>query len=171
MGRDRVGDLPCVDLVGDLWWLVSQVKGTDFGANLLIRGSDAFAGAEIVEPGFHDEGLVEMLWVDGIAVDAPANRAIAEAYAAEPVDGVSKLGIAFGRYAVVDRDADGAVGGFGVRRKLRRGAFPLIGRVVRHWPLQDVEAACKGKGDQQAAGGAGQRNRRRAVFGDVSPED
>src|ERR1700679_2774262 len=155
MGRDRVGDLSGVDLVRDLRRLLSHVKGTDLCANLLVGGGDAFAGAEVVKPGFHDEGLVEMFGVDGIAIDAPADRAIAETYAAELMDDVSKLSVVFGRDVVFKRDAYGAVGGFGVRRKLRRGTLPLIGRMVRHWSLQDVEAARKRKGDQQAAGGTG----------------
>src|ERR1700677_2187545 len=124
MGWDRISDLPRVDLVGDLRRLLSHVKGADLGANLLVGGGDAFAGAEVVEPGFHDEGLVEVLGIDGVAVDAPADRAIAETYAAELVDDVSKLSVVFRSDTVFDRDADGAVGGFGVRRKLRRGTFP-----------------------------------------------
>src|ERR1700677_4180917 len=100
MGWDRISDLPRVDLVGDLRRLLSHVKGADLCANLLVGGGDAFARAEVVEPGFHDEGLVEMLWVDGIAVDAPADRAIAETYAAELVDDASKLSVVFGRDAV-----------------------------------------------------------------------
>ena len=48
----------------------------------VVGGGDALAGAEVVEPGLHDEGLVEVLGVGGVAVDAPADGAVAETDAA-----------------------------------------------------------------------------------------
>ena len=71
-----------VDLVGDAGWAVALVEGVDAVADGGVGGGDALAGAQVVQPGLHDEGLVEVLGVDGVAVDAPADGAVTEAYAA-----------------------------------------------------------------------------------------
>ena len=49
-----------------------------------------------------------MLRVGGVAIDAPADGAVAESDAAQIMDGAGEFGIVFGRDAVVDGDADGA---------------------------------------------------------------
>ena len=108
----------------------------------------AFAGTEVVEPGLHEEGLVEVLGVGGVAEDAPADGAVAKADVAELVDGLGELGVAVGGDAVVDGDADGAVGWLlrhaGDGDEFGGGALPLIGSEIRDGALQDVEAADEG---------------------------
>src|SRR5580704_345372 len=81
-GSGDLGDLFGVELVGDFGWVVVTVESPDFVADLLIGGGDSLAGAEVVEPGLHDEGLVEVLGVVGVTVDAPADGSVAETGAA-----------------------------------------------------------------------------------------
>ena len=86
----------------------------------MVGGGGALAGTEVVEPGFHDEGFVEMGGVVGVAVDAPADGAVAEADAAEEMDAVGEGGIALERDVVLDGNADGAFVGVGRWRGRRR---------------------------------------------------
>ncbi len=97
-----------------------MVEGVDGVLDLAVGEGCALAGAEVVEPGLHDEGLVEVGGVDGVAEDAPADGAVAEADAAELVDGAGELGVVVDGDEVFDGDADGAVGEVG--RWNRRGA-------------------------------------------------
>ena len=177
-GWGGVGDLVGVDLVGDAGWRGVVVEVPDFLPDLFVGGGDALAGAEVVEPGLHDEGLVEMFGIGGVAVDAPADGAVAEADVAELMDGVGEGGVVGEGDAELDGDADGAgecgvVGGVGGGEgsELRGGALPLIGSVVGERALEDVEAVDEGKGDEQAAGGGGECGGGGGVFGDEAPED
>lgn len=153
-GGEVGGEFADVDLMGDDRWFVSGVQGVDTVADDAVGGGDAFAGAEVVEPGLHEKGLVEDLGVAGVAVDAPADGAVAEADAAELVDDVGELDVALEGDVVLDGDADGAFGEicFGAREggDLRGGAGPLVGGEVGQGALQDVEAPDKRKRDEQA---------------------
>ncbi len=126
------------------------VEGSDVVENLVVDCCVAFSGAQEVEPGLHEEGLVEVLGVGGIAVDAPADSAVTEADVAELVDGLGEFGVVFGGDAVVDGDTDGAVGGLlldaGDGDDLRGGALPLVGCEVGDRTLQNVEALDDGVG-------------------------
>lgn len=82
LGWGGVGDFAGVDLVGDPGGGVVLVEGVDVVLNLAVGGGDSLTGAEVVEPGFHDEGFVEVFGVGGVAVDAPPGGPVAEADAA-----------------------------------------------------------------------------------------
>ena len=75
-----IGDFFCIELVGYFGWGGIRagwaVECPDAVTDLLVGGGVALAGAEVVEPGFHDEGLVEVLGVVGFAVDAPAHSSV-----------------------------------------------------------------------------------------------
>src|ERR1700733_8645844 len=115
------------------------MKRPDAGANLLIGSSNAFARTQIVEPGLHDEGLVEVFRVNRVSVDAPANGSIAEADATQLMNGMGEIRIVCSGNAVFDGDAHGTVGWFGVESQLWCGALPLMRRMVRNGTLQYVE--------------------------------
>ena len=116
-----------------------------------------------------------MFRVGGVAEDTPADGSIAKADVAKLVDGLGELGVVFDGNAVVDRDADGAVGGLlvdaGNGDDLGCGAFPLVRSEVGGRALQDVEAADDGVGQGQAAGRGDEGFGGGGVFGDESPED
>ena len=117
-----------------------MVEGPDSFSDGLIGGGHAFAGAKVVEPAFHDEGFVEMLGVGGVAIDAPADCAAAQANAFEGVDDVGELGVVFDGDAVVDGDADGAVVGVGGGGQVGNGALPLVRCQVGEFAFEDVDA-------------------------------
>ena len=85
-GWGWIGDLAGIDLVGDARGSVAVMEGQYLLPDGFVGGGDAFAGAEVVEPRLHDEGFVEVVGLGGVAVDAPAEGAVAEADAAELVD-------------------------------------------------------------------------------------
>ena len=90
-----------------------MVDGDDAVADGDVGGGGALAGAEVVDPGFHEEGFVEVGRVVGVAVDAPADGAIAKADVAELMDGVGEVGVAVEGDLVLDGDADGPFVGVG----------------------------------------------------------
>ena len=104
-----------------------MVEGPDSFADELVSSGHALAGAKVVQPAFHDEGLVEVLGVGGVSIDAPADCAAAEADAFEGVDDVGELGVVLDGDAVVDGDADGAVVGVGGGGEVGDGALLLVG--------------------------------------------
>src|ERR1700733_14001796 len=140
-GQDRIGDLARINLIRDIRWFLPLVQCADPGANLLISSSNPFAGPKVVKPGLHDEGLVEMLGVGGVAIDAPANSAVAKSNATQPMNRPGKFGVVFRSDAVVDRDPHRPVGRLGGERQFRSRTLPLIRSVVREGALQNVEAA------------------------------
>ena len=152
-----------------------MVEGVDGVLDLAVGEGCAFAGAEVVEPGLHEEGFVDMVGVGGVAEDAPADGAVAKADAAELVDGAGEFGVVVDGDAVFDGDADGAFGGSrrhaGDGDELGCGAFPLVGGVVGGGALEDFEAMHERKRDEEATGGGGEGDGGGGVFGDVAPED
>lgn len=79
-------------------------------ADLFIGGGHTLAGTEIVEPGLHDEGFVEVFGIGGVAIDAPADSTVTQSDAAQFVNGVGEFGVIFGGDTIVDGDANGASG-------------------------------------------------------------
>src|SRR5258708_5740474 len=102
------------------------VQRADACTNSLIGGRKSLPGTQEVKPRFHNEGLVQMLRVDRIAIDAPAHRAIAQTHATQLVDGMGKLGVVLGGYAVLDRDANRTVSWLRIERELRRRILELM---------------------------------------------
>ena len=99
--------------MGNAWGGVVLMEGVDAVADGGVGGGHALTGAEIVDPGFHEEGFVEVGGVLGVAVDSPADSTIAEANTLELVDGLSEDGVGLKRDAVFNGDADGAFVGVG----------------------------------------------------------
>jgi len=155
-----IRDFPGVDLVGRLRWLVVLVQRTHAGTDCLVSSCNTFAGTQVIKPRLHQEGLVEVLRIDGVTVDAPTDRTVAESNTSKLMDCRGELRVIFERHAIFDRDADGAVSRLGVDCKLGRRVLPLIRRVVRKRALQDVESAREWKGDQQSTCRRSQRDRR-----------
>ena len=116
------------------------MKGANAGTNSLVGGRNPLARAEEVKPRLHDEGLVQMLRVDRVAIDAPAHRPIAQTHATQLVDRVGKLGVVLRRDAVLNGDANRTVSRFRIERELRRRILELMRRVVGKRPMQDAES-------------------------------
>ena len=141
----KAGDLAGVELMRDGGGCGEGVHGTNLVAESDVDGRGALAGAEVVEPGFHDEGLVEEFGVLGVAEDAPPDGSVAEADVAELVDGAGELGVAGNRDGVLDGDADGSgewgfVGEAVDVGELRGRILPLVRGEVGHGAAEDVEA-------------------------------
>ena len=85
-----VGDFAGVELVGgfgrDRFRAGGRrgviVESADAVLYLAVGEGDALAGAEVVEPGLHDEGFVEAVGSVTSRIDAPADGAVAETDAA-----------------------------------------------------------------------------------------
>src|ERR1700750_1057426 len=127
------------------------MKRPNPGTDGFMGRSDACARAEVVEPGLHEEGLIEAPGIDDVAIDSPTDGSIPEPDTAQLMDGVGKFCISLRRDAGLDRDADRTgvdkVVGLGCRvRHLKRAGLSRCARrakrsVIGDRSLQDVETA------------------------------
>ena len=161
------------------------MEGEDGVADDAVGGGGALAGAEVVDPGFHEEGFVEVGGVVGVAVDAPAEGAVAEADAAELVDALGeerrRTRGGCGSRRRCGRGLRGRRGrrGRGPRARnrmkwideLRGRAFELVGVKSGMGPWRILNAGGEGEGDEQADGGDGEGGAGLRVLGDEAPED
>lgn len=71
-------DLPDINLMSDARWCRVLMQLPDAVADQSIGGGDPFPGSQVVQPRFHQKGLVQVLRIHGIAIDAPTYGSIAK---------------------------------------------------------------------------------------------
>ena len=175
-GTDGSGDFAGVDLVGYAWGRVVLVEGVDAVADGGVGFGHALSGAEVVDPGFHEEGFVEVGGVVGVAVDAPADGAVAKADALKLVDGLGEDDVDLEGDAVLDGDADWTFVGVGWAvevdaDELGCGALELVRGEVGGGALKDFVAMDDGQGDEEAYAGGGEGDGGAGVLGYEAPGD
>ena len=80
------------------------MKAAHAVTNHAVRRGHVLAGAQKLQPGFHDEGFDKALRLRNILEDAPAHGAIAQANRAGRMNGAGEFLLVGGLDAVLDGD-------------------------------------------------------------------
>ena len=121
-----------------------------------------------------------MCGIDSVAIDAPADGTVAEAYVAEFVNSLGEDGVRGEGDAVFDRDADWTfvgIGGWGSEAggcdtdEFRSGSTELVGSVVGELTFKDTEAMDEGKRKEKTGRGGREGGGGSGVLGNEAPED
>src|SRR5256712_3351591 len=120
------------DVVPDTRTLLTAVEAGGGLEQRAVIGGDALVLAEVLDPGLDDEHLEPPVRVLGVAVDAPADGAVAAADRLQPPHGAQELLGLVGVHVVLERDEHGALVavelGGGLRQRPARGGAEGEGR-------------------------------------------
>src|SRR2546425_5742693 len=97
------------DVVPDTRTLLTAVEAGGGLEQRAVIGGDALVLAEVLDPGLDDEHLEPPVRVLGVAVDAPADGAVAAADRLQPPHGAQELLGLVGVHVVLERDEHGAL--------------------------------------------------------------